>query len=404
MTALKAKKVTGWSFWSGAWTALAILWVILATAGARFFAEIEADDDNPQLSALHMLGDGGHGWVVGSSGSVLATADGGRTWRSQESLTERFLWGVQFMPDGRRGWAVGEQGTVISTYDGGEWWFAQSSPTRASLHALYFAADGRHGWAVGESGTVIATVNGGRIWALQPSPSQEWLTDVQFAADARRGWVVGAHGLIMTTADGGSTWAVQTSPTGMWLHGLSFAADGRHGWAVADYSGEYLAPGADSPLITTADGGRSWAAQALPARALLHSVHFAAGGQDGFLAGETNGDSRHGLLMATADGGRTWAMRIVPELDDLKRAQFADDGQHIWALGPGTGVLVTADGGRTWTRTFLSYSRLLAPWYWSALLPALVMLLLAVTPGLRRRFGGDDLTAAGPLAQPPSDP
>jgi hypothetical protein len=106
--------------------------------------------------------------------------------------------------------------------------------------------------------------------------------------------------------------------------------------------------------------------------------------------------------MATADGGKTWSTRIVPELDDFKRAQFADDGQHIWALGPSTGVLVSSDGGRNWTRTFLSCSSLLAPWYWPALLPALAMLILAAASRFSRPDGSKLTTVDTP--QQPVDP
>lgn len=53
------------------------------------------------------------------------------------------------MPDGRRGWAVGLNGRIVATEDGGATWRAQASGTQAALYAVSFVADGRRGWTVG---------------------------------------------------------------------------------------------------------------------------------------------------------------------------------------------------------------------------------------------------------------
>jgi photosystem II stability/assembly factor-like uncharacterized protein len=49
------------------------------------------------------------------------------------------------------------------------------------------------------------------------------------AVAADRTWVVGAGGTILTTADGGRSWAAQTSGTQADLESVQFGADGQHG-------------------------------------------------------------------------------------------------------------------------------------------------------------------------------
>jgi photosystem II stability/assembly factor-like uncharacterized protein len=89
--------------------------------------------------------DARHGWAVG--GTILATVDGGATWRPQSSGTQQTLWSVHFA-DASRGGAVG--GTILATVDGGATWKPQSSGTQQTLWSVHFADASRAGpWAMG---------------------------------------------------------------------------------------------------------------------------------------------------------------------------------------------------------------------------------------------------------------
>ena len=145
-------------------------------------------------------------WAVGGGGTILATADGGKSWAAQTSGTRADLLSVQFQSDGQHGWAVGDHGTILATADGGKSWAAQTSGTRADLLSVQFQPDGQHGWAVGFYGTILATADGGKSWAAQTSGTRADLWSVQFQPDGRgqHGWAVGAGGTIMATADGGN--------------------------------------------------------------------------------------------------------------------------------------------------------------------------------------------------------
>jgi photosystem II stability/assembly factor-like uncharacterized protein len=98
--------------------------------------------------------DARRGWAVGAGGVVLATSDGGRTWRAQSSGTESELFDVKFF-DEREGRAVGADGVAIHTSDGGATWSAETTGTSHALERLFFTGRAR-GWAVGFGGTIIA--------------------------------------------------------------------------------------------------------------------------------------------------------------------------------------------------------------------------------------------------------
>jgi photosystem II stability/assembly factor-like uncharacterized protein len=93
------------------------------------------------------------GWAVGGEGVILATEDGGLTWRPQNSGVGDDLYDVRFF-DGAEGWAVGRGGAMLHTTDGGRTW---TEAKRLTTHALeHIHTVGRRAWAVGFGGTIVA--------------------------------------------------------------------------------------------------------------------------------------------------------------------------------------------------------------------------------------------------------
>ena len=58
------------------------------------------------------------------------------------------LFSVSF-PTEKEGWACGRWGTILHTADGGKTWIRQNSGTDFTLSSIYFV-DSKNGWAVGE--------------------------------------------------------------------------------------------------------------------------------------------------------------------------------------------------------------------------------------------------------------
>ncbi|MBU4272936.1 MAG: hypothetical protein KKE86_11590 [Planctomycetes bacterium] len=77
-------------------------------------------------------------WIAGSPGTlVFHTADAGRTWNAFPTGTTVPIQAMAFSDD-QHGWAVGELGTILATDDGGRTWRRQrSGGSRAALLALF---------------------------------------------------------------------------------------------------------------------------------------------------------------------------------------------------------------------------------------------------------------------------
>ena len=114
----------------------------------------QTDDHDGTPRAVHFV-DADTGWVVGSSGMILHTTDGGDTWSEQESDVSTTLTAVHML-DEDTGWIVGEIDTVLRTTDGGDDWeeVDTGGANSNSLRDVVFL-DPYTGWAVGDLGTVI---------------------------------------------------------------------------------------------------------------------------------------------------------------------------------------------------------------------------------------------------------
>ena len=67
------------------------------------------------------------GWVVGNSGIIGYTIDGGANWNTQTNpdTQDRSLYGVFFL-DANNGWAVSNGGLILHTTNGGTNWLIEA--------------------------------------------------------------------------------------------------------------------------------------------------------------------------------------------------------------------------------------------------------------------------------------
>jgi len=306
-----------------------------------------------------------------------------------ETPSERTLLGVSF-PTATAGYAVGDQGVILATTDGGATWKEQASgvpgidPTcntgpggepieSTCTNALFDVdfVDATTGWAVGSDGIVLHTGDGGTTWARQPLPSLDsiaglgpgpggtdlrpsgWddLFSVSFP-DPRAGAVAGPGGTILVTADGGATWQWRGDRRYGGLTELTFA-DRHNGQAVG------LATTGLSPYISvaTADGGTSWELRQPPPRSTVANANFSGvdflDAERGYIAGST------GRILATTDAGHTWVVQRSDTTETFQDIAFGNEKRGL-AVGATdfngasrASLAVTGDGGETWAPRLL---------------------------------------------------
>jgi photosystem II stability/assembly factor-like uncharacterized protein len=142
------------------------------------------------------FGDPDHAWTVGEFGTIMASGDGGRTWKQQHGPVETTLFGVHFA-DAEHGWAVGIDSVILYTADGGANWRSQPAPLAQRSYYDVFVR-GQQGWIVGSAGTVLKSMDGGATWLLEPMPIElaaNWIRSVSLAPGGQ-GLAVGAEGLV----------------------------------------------------------------------------------------------------------------------------------------------------------------------------------------------------------------
>ena len=126
---LGARNLRGLRLWGKRGIAVGQGGLVLGTEDGGFhwnFADVGLAPGVAASWDFHAVGAAGrHVWVVGRPGSaVLHSPDGGKSWEVRRTNQPLPLNGVYFH-DERRGWAVGELGSVLATDDGGRTWKVQ---------------------------------------------------------------------------------------------------------------------------------------------------------------------------------------------------------------------------------------------------------------------------------------
>ena len=191
-----------------------------------------------------------------------------------------------------------------------------------------------------------------------PPTSFPPLSAVAFVS-ASTGWIGGGPewpqagpALLERTTDGGVSFTDESAalPAGSTnVRGLDFA-DATHGWALIAVG---TAPA--TTIVHTADGGKTWPVQTLPAGLAspyaLNQVRF-SDALHGIVIGN-EGSNGNGLVLHTSDGGLTWTA-TTPAISGLGQDSLSVlDGTHAWISGTAPSSLPTlifsGDGGASWT-------------------------------------------------------
>jgi len=282
------------------------------------------------------------GIVVGGSGNVFTTSDGGATWvtRQSGSGTETYALAAT---DADHAWAANQDGELLYTTNGGQFWnrvniFVPSSQDN-SLNDVDFV-DQLNGWAVSDL-QLHHTTDGGRTWQNQPHgivPAPSF-----FGVEAINGQIIIAVGgyapsspVILRSTDGGNTWSLVSHPfegRGVQFYAIHFV-NSTTGWTVSDGGG----------ILKSTDAGASWVAQDQGNHSYdLLDISFVDASN-----GWTVGD--FGTVLHTTNGGGTWALQN-PGVTTAILGVSAVSPTTAWISGYGSNgsfVARTIDGGASW--------------------------------------------------------
>jgi photosystem II stability/assembly factor-like uncharacterized protein len=166
-----------------------------------------ADHDNAGAEGQARLtgisfGDDRNGFVVGEFGLVLASKDGGLSWKRQKSGTTKLLFSVHAISP-TRALAAGSDGTVLETGDGGASWAVLPTGTSRHLFGVWASADVT--LVTGADGLILLRAAGGSgPFQAVKTGAYTWLAAAAFL-DSKHGVVVGGRGHLFATGDGGQT-------------------------------------------------------------------------------------------------------------------------------------------------------------------------------------------------------
>ncbi|MGL2964360.1 YCF48-related protein [Flavobacterium sp. RSB2_4_14] len=262
------------------------------------------------------------GYIVGSSGRIFKTIDGGENWTQQNSGTISNLITVKF-PDNNVGYAVGYDGTILKTTDGGIGWNTQTSGTIEKLYSVFFTNPST-GYAVGKNGLMLKTTNGGDLWTPLTSGATNELYSI-FFTDANIGYVVGKNGVIRKTINGGVNWTSLNSGITTTLNSILFT-DANNGYVV----------GENGVILKTIDAGANWTQQNSGVNIILNDVNFYQ--NVGYAVGA------YGTILKTTDNGTTWTAQTSGVINGLYSICFTSINTS-YAVGDDGIILKTTNGG-----------------------------------------------------------
>jgi len=164
------------------------------------------------------------GWAVGEYGTLIKTADGGKTWEKLKSGTGNTLLEVEFF-DQNFGFAAGLDATILKTVDGGKTWTAESPNKKTHYYGVTFRRGGpdiirKDAFAVGQGNIAYYAFLKKTYLQNWMSPTEmklnidyNWLYKVKFIAKTgEEAITVGEKGMVLRAATGGYSWELMEYP------------------------------------------------------------------------------------------------------------------------------------------------------------------------------------------------
>jgi len=296
------------------------------------------------------------GWIAGSSGTILKTTDGGKTWERPTNLPEltNTMYSVFFINE-NLGFAGGSHDLLLKSTDGGDSWSEITfSSVDGDLRGIYFANE-NEGWILSgtsSGGQISYTSDGGANWTPQATETSLNLKAMAFYSSGHGVCVGGKSGnfAIYYTTDG-QTWSKAPTPTNIPpvysrtdLYAVAMASE-----TVACVTGWGSSAAGLQPSFTirTSDGGANWKYETQTEENRLYNNMYGMTFLDEQTGIAVGGSTYKGsVAYKTVDGGISWEEITFPFGFSGKAISAVNN--KIVVVGSGGGIAVSDDAGSSW--------------------------------------------------------
>jgi len=259
-------------------------------------------------------------------------------WQVITVPTEANLQDIGFTSDPQHGWLVGSSSTLLETTNGGQTWQPLAldlGEQKYLFSSVSFA--GAEGWVVGEPSILLYTNDEGRSWSRIPlSENLPGNPKTILALGPQSAELTTDVGAIYQTKDKGKTWKAMVQEAVGVLRNIARSPDGK-----------YLAVSAKGNFYSTWEPGEdAWEPRNRNSSRRVQNMGFSPDGRLWMLA-------RGGQVQFTnKDNPDEWEEAQYPEFSTswgLLDLAYRTPNE-IWVSGGSGNLLCSLDGGQTWQK------------------------------------------------------
>jgi len=281
------------------------------------------------------------------------------TWITRPSEATMDLRGIS-CPSTHKCVAVGSSGTIVTSADGGATWTSRTTGIRNELTSVScpsvrvcvaVGAGVSLGQGISSAHVILTTADGGATWTSKTYAGLVFLQSVSCPSTHR--CVAVGDNLIQTSADDGSTWTYRT-----WDNNHQ-VVNGVNCPSVH----VCVAVGINATIVTSADGGATGTNRPHPLSAsyeTLNAVSCASVRACVAVGSTWDSKSRQvvGIVLTSRNGGVSWA-RASNLAGDLSSVSCPSTKRCV-AVGNGGTIQESTDGGGIWRKDTVGVSILLS--------------------------------------------
>jgi photosystem II stability/assembly factor-like uncharacterized protein len=304
----------------------------------------------------------------GDTKQIAYTEDGGLTWQSavvDDTLSDAFQpRSLRFFDhEKRQGLAMGYhmsyrdgltwwKETILKTRDGGATWtLTDTVPNAGSAAAMVRCAliclDSLRYYDWQSHGILRATWDGGGSWTTVADVPMFGNLFDMQPASATTFIAVGLNGAVARTSDAGAYWSLVSHP--LIPAPFGFSAHSYQGVHFADRLNG-IAVDRQCRIVRTSDGGRTWFStrdRISPVASMYVSEEWGFAGRDTGYIVAIDAIDHSNVIFRTLDGGATWAQ--VASSAQYITGISCTTARQVYAFTDSGGILRSMDAGVSWT-------------------------------------------------------